>query len=38
MEIIRTDELQEFLDVVRVNPYGEFLIILLRIKVETING
>lgn len=26
MEIIRRDELQEFLNVVRVNPYGKFLI------------
>lgn len=26
MEIIRRDELQELLDVVRVNPYGKFLI------------
>lgn len=26
MEIIRGDELQELLDVVRMNPYGKFLI------------
>ena len=26
MEIIRRDELQELLDVVRMNPYGKFLI------------
>lgn len=26
MEIIRRDELQELLDVVRVNPYGKILI------------
>lgn len=26
MEIIRKDQLQELLDVVRVNPYGKFLI------------
>ena len=27
MEIIRRDELQELLDIVRMNPYGKFLII-----------
>ena len=27
MEVIKKDELQELLDVVRVNPYGTFLII-----------
>ena len=26
MEIIRRDELQELLEVVRMNPYGKFLI------------
>ena len=26
MEILRRDELQELLDVVRMNPYGKFLI------------
>lgn len=26
MEIIRRDDLQDLLDVVRVNPYGKFLI------------
>ena len=26
MEIIRRDELQELLEVVRINPYGKFLI------------